>query len=223
MKLIAFSLFAGVAMASSVAHAQVWAEIDSGGMNGMPDAGQSLATANITDGLGAITTINGRLVTTGDADLYQIRITDVAAFTATVPGGTAGDTNLSLFDSAGVALAFNNNDPDGGTGSRLTGLFVPSPGLYYLAVSRNDSFGGFFGIPVDDLFVPIFPSAPNNVEVGPTVAGTVLFDWPVAGGFQLFNYNYSVTLTGAEYAVPAPMAGSLMGIAALGMLRRRRR
>jgi hypothetical protein len=222
MKLIAFSLFAGVAVASSVAQAQIWAEIDSGGMNGSPDAGQSLATANVTSGSGAITTITGRLVTTGDADLYQIRITDVGSFTATVAGGSSGDTNLSLFDASGVALAFNNNDPNGGTGSRLTNMFVPSAGLYYLAISRNDSFGGFFGIPVDNLFVPIFPDTPNNVELGPSTPGTVLFDWPVAGGFQLFNYNYSISLTGAEYAVPGPMAGSVLGLAGSAMLRRRR-
>lgn len=222
MKLSSFSLFAAVLLSSGVANAQVWEEFDSGGLNGTPDAGQSLATANVTDGFGALSTITGRLVTTGDADLYQIRITDVASFSATVAGGGAGDTNLSLFDSAGVAIAFNNNDPNGGTGSRLSGALVPAAGIYYLAVSRNDSFGGFFGIPFDAAFNPIFASAPNNEELGPITPGTVLNDWPVAGGFQLFNYNYTVVLTGAEYAVPAPAAVSLLGLGGLAALRRRR-
>jgi hypothetical protein len=212
-----------VGMLGGLAHAQVWPEAASGGMNGSPDAGQMLATANITEGDGALTSITGRLVTTGDADLYQIRIADPANFVATVAGGGAGNTNLTLFDNTGVALAFNNDDPMGGTGSRLTNTFVPGAGLYYIAVSRNDSFGGFFGIAFDAAFNPIFASSPANVELPPITPGTVLNDWPVSGGFQLFNYNYTVMLTGAEYAVPAPAGAVLFGAGAVVALRRRRR
>ena len=225
MKFTSVSVMAAVAIAAggvSVSQAQVWEEMDSGGMNGSPDAGQTLPTANVTSGLGALTTITGRLISTGDADLYQIRIADPDNFVATVAGGVAGDTNLSLFDSTGVALAFNNNDPMGGTGSRLTNAFVGSAGLYYIAVSRNDSFGGFFGIPFDVNFNPIFDSAPADQELPPITPGTVLNDWPVAGGFQLFNYNYTLVLTGAEYAIPAPGAGVLLGVGGLMLARRRR-
>lgn len=225
MKAKSLAVLAGgvVCVVGSAAQAQIWAEADSGGMNGSPDAGQVLATANITDGDGALTSITGRLVTTGDADLYQIRISDPANFVATVAGGGAGNTNLTLFDSAGVALAFNNDDPMGGTGSRLTSTFLQGAGLYYIAVSRNDSFGGFFGIPYDAAFNPIFASAPANEELPPITPGTVLSDWPVAGGFQLFNYNYTVMLTGVEYAVPAPSGVALLSVGGLVALRRRRR
>ena len=222
IKLFMASLTVGALLAAPAAHAQVWAEIDSGGTNGMNDAGGTLPTANVTSGVGALTTITGTLVNTGDADLFRIRVTDAASFLVTVPGGGAGDTNLSLFDSGGVALAFNNNDPMGGTGSRLTNMFLPGAGDYYLAISRNDSFGGFLGIPFDEFFAPIFPDTPNNAEVGPITAGTLLNDWPATGGFQLFNYNYTITLTGVEYAVPAPAAMSLIGLGGLAALRRRR-
>lgn len=225
MKPKSVSLFAAITLAASAAataQAQVWAEIDSGGVNGSPDAGQTLATANITSGVGPLTSITGRLITTGDADLYQINITDPANFVATVAGGGAGDTNLSLFNAGGVALAFNNNDPMGGTGSRLTSTFLEGAGLYYIAVSRNDSFGGFFGIPFDADFNPIFASAPADQELPPITPGTLLSDWPVAGGFQLFNYNYNIVLAGAEYAIPAPGAGLLLGVGSLLLARRRR-
>lgn len=224
MKIRVVCLIAGSLLSASVANAQVWAEINSGGVNGATDAGGMLANANVTVGMGPLTTITGQLVTTGDADLFAINITDPANFLATVPGGGAGDTNLTLFSSTGVALAFNNNDPVlGGTGSRITNAFVGGAGLYYLAVTRNDSFGGFFGIAVDSMFNPIFASSPNNVELAPITAGTVLFDWPASGGFQLFNYSYTVTLAGAEYAqVPAPLSSLILGLGGIVAMRRRR-
>lgn len=248
MRKLVFILTAGTLLSGSAAFGQTWAEIASGGTNGLTDAGPLLPTANITSGVGPLTTITG--MSTGastpnfvdlDADLFCIRINDPAGFSALT---ASGDTVLALFDMNGIALAFNDNRTDSltATNSRLEGSWIP--GLvagndYFIGIARvagsaavrqftrplGGSGGLIFSGPAngaDETMDPNFPDRRANLL--PLVAGTALAGWETQppGGFLPFNLNYTITLTGASYSVPAPAGLGLLGLGALGALRRRR-
>lgn len=214
--------------------ASQWFEEFSGGLNGglLGDAGQFLPPnpdqGNLTRGAGPLTEIRGRLVFTRDVDLFCINITDPASFTATMPGSAGiGDSVLYLFDTAGHGIAANDNDPAGGIGAKLTGAFVPAPGLYFLGASRiSVGFGSVYQSPLNGAGAPMFPQSPNNVEYGPISAADVLTGWsnnPTPGFGDLFNFNYTITLTGAGYhQVPASSAGLVLALGGLAATRRRR-
>src|SRR5580704_7843706 len=90
----------------------VWNEGDSG----QGDAGKLPANANITAGIGPLTTICGNLSDTsgGAGDMYEIYITG-AGFSATTSGRGANPLDnpaLYLFDINGNAL-FAENDISG--------------------------------------------------------------------------------------------------------------
>lgn len=247
MKKLVLTVTAGTLLCSSAAFGQVWAEMNSGGTNGATDAGSLLANANITSGAGALTNITGTL--TGgfypefvdfDADMFCIRIDDPMTFSAST---ASGDTVLALFDSSGVALAFNDNRTDSltSTASMIAGSWIP--GLvagqdYFIGVARvsgNDTLRRYTR-PLDSNGNLIFSGPANLSGIGdpnygdrradllPLVAGTVLAGWEVqpAGSPVGFNTNYNITLAGVSYSVPAPAGLGLLGLGALGMLRRRR-
>lgn len=248
MKKLVFTITAGTLLCSSAAFGQVWAEVDSGGTNGLTDAGPLLPTANITDGFGPLTNITGTLTGASypdfqdyDADVFRIRITDPASFSAST---ASGDTVLALFDASGVALAFNDNRTDSLTattsllsGSWISGLTAGDD--YYLAVAR---VGGSptvrrFTRPLDSNGDLIFTGPANGgdetidpdfaarrMDLLPITAGTVLDSWEVQppGGFLPFNTGYNITLEGVSYSIPAPAGLGLLGLGALGAFRRRR-
>ena len=177
--------FAGMAAASllgGVANGQTWTE-----SGDAPD----LLPGQETSGSGALTQIDGNH-DANDADLYKITISDAGTFSATTVGGTSLDTQLFLFDSNGMGISHNDDDPQGGgLQSRITGVFVPGPGVYYLAVSTwnmdPNSTGGL-----------IFQSTPFNIEHpadGPG-AGSPLLNWTPGGTTA---GTYSIFLTGAGF------------------------
>lgn len=202
-KILALVAVAGLA---SAAQAQVWNELG--------DAGESLATANVTSGVGLLTQIIGTF-DTNDTDMYQIYIANPAVFLATTTGGTTDDTQLFLFDINGFGVAHNDDNPSGGLQSRLTGLFVPAPGLYYLAVSKYNrdpySAGGL-----------IWANSPFSTERAPDGPGAAdaLSTW--SGTTSASSASYSIFLEGAEFAIPAPGAVALLGLGGLLVGRRRR-
>ncbi|MGD9688134.1 MAG: hypothetical protein AB7K52_05850 [Phycisphaerales bacterium] len=228
-----------------------WREIDSGGLNGLTDAGDMLLLANVTDSGSSdpaqqpLLTIRGTITFRDDVDMFLIRITNPAAFSASTfgPAGnsSSGDTVLGLFSDTGVAISWNDNRPENATStlSTIIGTELVSgghgPGLYYLAVARNDlGFGGTFQAgALDSMGNSIFPFTdppPANgsandrrMQFGPTVPGTVLAGWRTqTGGFQPFNLNYNINLVGAEFAIPTPGAAGLLALAGVATLRRRR-
>lgn len=246
-RLLAAALLAGVAAPAFASDqpgttADQWKEEFSAAstVSGVNDAGNMPAFANLTRGAGPLNRITGQFVLTEDADMYCIYITNPTSFSATTTGtGNSSDTNLALFTTAGVALTFNDNVSTTSTRSTITGVNVPTAGLYFLAISRNDvGFGNAkYTRPADFLGDRIFPGLNQGIagggtadplrvgEYAPLVPGTVIAGWDAgAGGFPLFNANYSIVLTGAEYhMLPAPSAAALMGLGGLVGLRRRRR
>jgi hypothetical protein len=126
--------------------------------------------------------------------MYHIRITNPAAFSATVQAGAGVDTQLFLFKLSALGVSFNDDSPAlGTTNSRLTGAFVPAPGEYLLAVSGWDvdaESGAAMEIWND---VPFATERPPD---GPG-AGGPLAAWagpPTGGDF------YAIQLTGAGFA-----------------------
>ncbi len=193
---------------SGAAFGDVWVE--------QGDAGDLIGTAQHTVGSGSLDSISGVHIT-DDVDLYCIRILDVGRFFATTTGGTSFDTQMWLFDADGYGVSFDDDDPNGGLQSRLTGQFVPGPGIYYLGVSRYNRDA------VDGSGALLWNSSPFNVERAPDGpgAGNPLAGWvntTSAGG------EYTIFLGGAGFCeVPAPGALALLGLGGFAAAGRRRR
>jgi len=224
------------------------------------DAGETLAEANFTLGVGPLDFITGTLAARQrpqpvgtlrslDADIYCISITDAAGFSA-IASGT--DTNLSLFNSSGVAVAFNDNRTDSATstGSRLiangflvdgvtpTGIPGLTTGLYFLAISRVDGSAAARrqSRPLDAGGALIFPGMVQNgnegtdpnaftrrADLGPIAPGTVLSSWELfATTAAPFNANYTIALTGVSYH-EIPAPGAAGVLGLAGLVALRRR
>jgi hypothetical protein len=166
-----------------------WHEVD--------DAGELPGSAQVTTGFGLMAGIEGTLVDrAGETDMYRIDICDPANFSATTANTATGfDTQLFLFDSAGLGVAANDDLPPGGGDlrSRLTNTFVPGAGQYYLAISswNRDPYSATGLIFLD------LPSAIEHPADGPG-AGAPVMIWLGAspGGFP-----YLINLTGTCFAV----------------------
>lgn len=151
-----------------------------------------------------------------DADMYMINIDGPAGFSATTVGGTTADTQMWLFDLAGMGVSFND-DSAATLQSTVTGTFVPGPGMYFLAVSQFDldaySFAG----------LELWMDGPFGTERAPDGPGA---GSPIDHWFGLaFGApdTYSIALTGASF-VPEPgtFVAIGMGLAGLALTRRRR-
>jgi hypothetical protein len=205
-------VFAALLFSVYPAKALLWTEIG--------DAGQLLGTAQTTTGAGALTSIAGSLSSGSDVDLFRIYISSPAAFSATTIGGASFDTQLFLFNTAGLGIYAN--DDSVGLLSRLPAGHANSPtitGHYYLGISQYDrdpySSAGL-----------IFPSYPFTGVYGPSGPGGAL---PLNGwsGSAGHGGGYTVTLTGASFShtatLPAPASSLLLGTGLAGFAAWRRR
>ncbi len=170
-------------------HAQVWDESANGG----GDAGNLVTTGQITTGQGALPTIGGTIVNTDfDIDLYCIKITDPATFSASVfePNKNL-PVHLWLFDQAGngVAQAADDTVPYTPT---IPGSLVSGAGVYFIGISRPGLF------PQDAGGTALFPPLVNGSS-GPNAAGP-LDSWGGVG--CCFPGPYAIKLEGAFYHDP---------------------
>jgi hypothetical protein len=137
-----------------------------------------------------------------DVDMYAIFIMGGGTFSATtgaVPG-TLVDSQLFLFNSAGIGVYSNDDISDTVKLSTLPSghpLTPTASGLYYLAVSSYDedpvSAGGY-----------IFPTFPYTDILGPTESGggDPVTGWSFTGSFA---GSYTLSLTGASVVSPIPV------------------
>lgn len=217
----AITLGLATALLAGVAHAATYTETG--------DAGQTLATAAsaMTGGGAALASISGRL-DTNDADLFRIYISDPSSFSATTfNSGTddaALDTEIFLFDSAGHAVAANDDDQGGfsvdstlplGDG-HYAGL---TAGEYILGVSISGND------PVNLNNQLLFEMSGDTTQVRGAAGGlnpTTLADFD---GFQYYTNDpgtYRIDLTGVSTgpmsAAPEPGTWTLMiaGVALAG-------
>jgi len=171
------------------------------------DAGDLPATAAVASGSGPLQRIRGTL-SASDVDMYRITICDGNSFSATTFGGTTLDTQLFLFDTAGLGIAFNDDVPDGLPGdatlqSTINGFF--NNGDYYLAVTLYDRD------PQDASAQDLWLDTPFNTVRAPDGAGA--FN-PVAGWTGTFAGTgaYAVNLTGACFVQTTPSCPADIGV-----------
>lgn len=211
--LLQFSMLMG--LLPQGAAAQTWDELLSGG----GDA-PALLPGQITAGGGPLVTLTGAIANPdSDPDLYCIRITDPASFSATTVGSTEVDLSLWLFDAGGLGVAHDGADdtnagPNAGYQASLTSQFVSQAGIFFLAVTR----GGVDALSSGGEIWADLPTVERSPD-GPGAPGP-LTGWTFPG-FGLPG-AYAVQLTGAAYHIPEPSSVVLAVVGACGALLRRR-
>ena len=199
------------------------------------DAGQTLLTAQIVNTLPGGTTVDQILgnLDSSDADIFQIYLPGGQTFSATTVNNTTFlDSELFLFNSAGIGVYANDDDPDNPPQSTLPNAisFTPSiAGIYYLAIAGSsnlpESSAGYI-FPVSGGLL----DQTNGIDnaVGPTGPGGAVALQDFIGASSETG-AYEIDLTGAQFvpsAVPEPSSEFLLGggillIAALGKKFRR--
>jgi hypothetical protein len=231
------------------ATAQVWTE--TGNKNGNKgDAGQTLATADVTMGAkGPLTDIKGTLIPgqpdpdtpnfllpSPDVDLYKIMIVDPGTFSATTVNKQTPatlDTELFLFDSKGKGIVANDDTSMTEVRSTIpVTFFVTQPGIYYLGISSSVGMTGKGLNPVS-AGGQIFNLDPATSISGPIGPGgnQALSGWQGMG--QRFPKGskaqpYDIQLTNTTFAVitPEPDFAAFCGAGTttlLGLYLRRRK
>src|SRR5262249_9800125 len=167
----------------------------------IPDAPE-MVPGQFTVGEGPLMTITGNLDGHSAAqdfvDAYLIYISDPVNFRAStrnaVTAGGVGDTRLFLFNGGRRGVTMDDDDPAGGSlQSVITGVYVPGPGYYTLAISGYDTVPQGSGL--------IWNNAPSNVERSPDGPGASsgLSGWAyglAAGGP---GPSYQIDLQGATF------------------------
>jgi hypothetical protein len=205
------SLVAAVcALSSASSHALTVTELG--------DAGQSLASAQVTSGVGALSHVVGSIGATNDVDLFLITITDPHFFSATTVNPASGDrdTQIFLLTAAGAPVYANDDTPDGS--SLLSTLPVGdrngplTPGRYLLGISLSGVDPA--NVNAQLLFAPLIAST--------DVRGPASSLQPASlGSFAGDGYApigaYDIQLTGAA-AAAVPEPGTALMFLSAGLL-----
>jgi hypothetical protein len=165
------------------------AAVEQGDAGDLPASAQDL-TAQATE------RIDGGLAEGTDVDMYRLCLDGSGSFSASAVGGTAVDTQLFLFDSAGRGLYANDDDRDGVLQSRLPAGHALTPlaqGEYLLAV-------GVYNIDPFSAGGPIFPLDGGPGVFGPSEAGGAdpVIGWGGRPGGS--GGAYALSLTGTRCA-----------------------
>lgn len=207
----------------STSHAVAYTE--SGDAGDLPTAAQVLTPAlsvganSIT---GATTLTNGL----SDSDMYQITLSTAESLTASTTAFSVGknnfDTQIALFNSAGVGILANDDAASGGSQSSLTTGTLPA-GNYYLLISGS----GRYATSASGLIFPNYTDGTTDpsATVGPTGSGGASAVTGYTGNSnEAGSYVISLTAT-LPAAVPEPsaLAAIVTGFGGLGLVLRRRR
>ncbi|MEC5398400.1 DVUA0089 family protein [Uliginosibacterium sp. H1] len=208
------ALFAVVTL--STAQAAPVFEIGDAGQ--LPGSAQSIA--------GGVDSIVGNLDNGFDVDLYRLVLGGGLFSATTLPGpaccGLGSDTQLFLFNEAGMGIVANDDEPFGGTQKSFIQALL-TPGVYFLAVSvySMDPFsadGFIFPDYTHCCFQPVdFPTWPGG---GQPLAGWSVGPAAEDSGVQPGSYVVSFSPTvGPEDPTPSPVPtpGSI-ALVGLGLL-----
>ncbi len=177
----AFTIVAGTGDAPP---ANPYAEVNSGATHDLP------SNAEEVTGSSQVGAIVGALQA-GETDMYKIRITDPAAFLATLRCGATFDTQLFIFNESGVGVVFNDDFAAAAPivrQSEIGPALIPSAGIYYIAVSQYDRD------PLDAGAAELWLDLPFDGQRGPDGPGAAnpVSSWSAGGGAN----NYTLFLTG---------------------------
>ncbi|MEK6702509.1 MAG: hypothetical protein AABZ53_09615 [Planctomycetota bacterium] len=192
---------------ASASHAQIW--------NEHGDAGSLPGTAQITTGVGPLHEIRGTIG--GAEDMYCIRVTNVHDFLASTVHGAEFDSQLWLFNAVGRGRAFCDDAASGVFQSTISGQFLHEGGVYMLAITQynNDALDGDGRLLWNDT-----PYIGERAPDGPGAAN-IIRRW--TGMPEEPLRAYTIFLRGATFCeVPVPGSLSVLSVAALAGLRRRR-
>lgn len=185
---LAAVLLAACMLVAAHAGAGTWTEVG--------DAGDRLP-GQTTGGPGALTAIQGTLATDADVDLYCVRILDPATFTVRIPCADFEADDLWLLNDVRVGLSANDACEAGVV--RLTGTYVPAPGVYFLAISGDGADANSF---LGTIWRPATVGGERAPD-GPGASGSHR-DW--VGTPVVANAHYTIALTGCVFcdaSVPA--------------------
>jgi parallel beta-helix repeat protein len=135
--------------------------------------------------------INGQK---GDVDTFEVDSQELAR----LHGQNTIDSVLSIYDSAGHLIAFNDDQYEG-TDSLLLDVTLPATGIYYIKVS---SFAAPAGDPVYDPANPASPLNPGNLQsilnpLNPNFSQSALTSFlnakagTATGQYDLFMYRFA--------------------------------
>jgi hypothetical protein len=164
-----------------------------GGWIETADAGELPSSAAVTSGTGLLRSISGALGALNDVDMFKLRICDPPNFSATTVDNTDIDTQLFLFNSAGMGVMSNDDasaDLYQSTLNNSNASCPASAGVYYLAVNNYNrdatSSGG-----------TIFPSTFEGIFCATGPGGGS----PVSGWMGVTEETgpYDIVLTGTCY------------------------
>ena len=196
IRIVALLVATGLAVPAS---AGVWTESSDAGNRPSSDGlGES---AQITSGIGAISTISGTFDNSSlffeDIDLFKIKIDDPGSFSASVFGTdplAVADTFLFLFDANGFGVAADNDSA--AIGDAFVNMVVPSA----TTIARSElTAGAISGLSAGDYFIGLSTGFALNFGL-PFPAG----DLPVnANGDLIFDLAADY-LDGKSLFAPGP-------------------
>lgn len=214
---VAFATAAACLTLADISRAAVYTETG--------DAGDLPATAQIIVGdintftsiLGSTTPANGLY----DSDMFQFTVVATESLTFTtntafIPGRNNFDTQLAVFNSAGVGLFAND---DANAGSQLSTLTLTlSPGNYFLQLSGSGRYG------VDSTGGLIFPNfTDGTTDPSATVPARTLLPITSYTGNTNEGGAYTINVSFAPVPEPRSYAFFLVGFAGLGWVLRSRK
>lgn len=161
------------------------------------DAGEDVATAQITVGPGDLLAITGTLLSDSDVDVYCFRVQEQTTFSLSLINCVADtDPDLFLFDTNGFGVSHNDACANGLV--TISNTYVFTPGTYYIAIAGDQALA---------------LAGASEIWVQASTGGERAPDGPGAGQPMTSMGGPRVVVNNASYMMM--LAGSVFGDAAV--------